>query len=231
MGHPTDIFSSEPSASCICVICHDVLKDASSLQCGHTFCKECIDQSLESNDICPNCRALVEDDSIPNYVVRDIIGGMEVKCPHGEGGRHQDGDGDSNKKRKRDGTNDTDCCNWKGPLKDLKHHENNECGYKVVTCSVDGCTHSCLRKDMNSHISSPTGILLHMKLMAESYDEKIKSVQSACDKKVKQLEDRMTTASNHLKYENDCRIWKESKPDALFDFSMYSKMRYLFGDS
>ena len=48
MGHPTNIFSPEPSTSCICIICHEVLELASSLkECGHTFCNECIATSLE----------------------------------------------------------------------------------------------------------------------------------------------------------------------------------------
>ena len=34
----TDIFASEPAGRFICAICHDVLKDACALNCGHTFC-------------------------------------------------------------------------------------------------------------------------------------------------------------------------------------------------
>ena len=82
MGYSTDIFASEPSEGFICAICHDVLKDACSLNCGHTFCEGCIDscRASSSNPSCPNCRVTVTS-SNPNYVVRDVIGELAVRCP------------------------------------------------------------------------------------------------------------------------------------------------------
>ena len=102
MGYATDIFFSEPPASsCICAICHDVLKDASSLSgCGHTFCDECINMlRLTNNPSCPNCRVAITSPSNPNYVVRDIIDTMKVRCPNGTG------------------------CGWSGQINDLPAHE------------------------------------------------------------------------------------------------------------
>ena len=79
MGYSTDIFASGPSEGFICAICHDVLKDAFSLNCGHTFCGGCID-ALPWDPSCPNCRVSVTS-SNPNYAMRDVIGELAVKCP------------------------------------------------------------------------------------------------------------------------------------------------------
>ena len=158
-----------------------------------------------------------------------------------------DNDDGSNKKRKRD--NDTNCCNWKGPLKDLKRHEDHECGYKTITCSIVGCEHTCLRKDMESHLSGGASLITHMALMQKDHDEKMKQMeqtiryecdtkmkrmeqkiksecdtkiakmQSDCEEKIKRLERQTFVKSRYI---HDCRNWIENKPDALSDFSVYS---------
>ena len=157
MGYSSDIFSSEPSESCICVICRDVLKDASSLNCGHTFCAGCLVTCRTcSNPSCPNCRKVLTG-SHPNYVVRDIIGALEIKCPN------------------------SDECNWTGLVKDLERHETT-CMYQTMTCDVEGCDHTCQRKDMRDHATNPSVILSHMEL---KYGRKLKEM----DEKYKRLED------------------------------------------
>ena len=230
MGHPTSVFSPEPSQSTICAICADVLQDACSVkECGHTFCYNCIETSLESSNTCPNCRIEVSGYT-PNYFARDTVDELQVLClrKSKDGAPSDDNDDGSNKKRKRD--NDTNCCNWKGPLKDLKRHEDTECGYKTVTCSIVGCEHTCLRKDMESHLSGGAGLITHMTLMQKDHDEKMKQmeqkcdtkiakVQSECEEKIKRLERQTFVKSRYI---HDCRNWIENKPDALSDFSVYS---------
>ncbi|KAL7543617.1 hypothetical protein ACHAXR_012923 [Thalassiosira sp. AJA248-18] len=229
MGHPTDIFTSDPDGgSCICTICHDVFKDAASFnECGHTFCIDCMKTSLQTNAACPNCRVDVAGYN-PNYVVRDIIGSMQVKCPEGKGGDHQDNN--SNKRKRGEGEEDCNAaasaqavgCDWKGQLKDLKDHEIT-CEFKTVICGVDGCNHSCPRKDMVSHLSG-LGVLVHMNLMKRSivdgYETKIKGVETKCQEMIKEIRD-LDMSMRNLRYVNDCRSWIEYKPDALFDFSIY----------
>ena len=47
MGYPTDIFTTKLADGCICPICHDIVRDASSMkECGLTFCDVCIKTSL-----------------------------------------------------------------------------------------------------------------------------------------------------------------------------------------
>ena len=131
-----------------------VLKDAVSLNCGHTFCDECMKSCLSSNTpSCPNCRVLVQSsfNPNPNYVVRDIIDVMEVKCPAGTE------------------------CEWTGQVKDLQLHEGT-CIFKTIKCSVEGCDHTCQRKDMADHLSNEnTAVMMsHMEL---KYDKKLKEIE------------------------------------------------------
>ena len=172
MGYATDIFSSEP-AGCICAICHDVLKDAVSLKnCGHTFCDECVKscRTSSNNPSCPNCRAEMTS-SNPNYVVRDIIDAMEVKCPDGG-----------------------DKCEWTGHLKDLELH-GNTCIYKTTECSVEGCNHTCQRKDMDDHLSNNAVTLKHMEL---KYDRKLKEMEEKYEKKFDKCNREMLSYKNKL---------------------------------
>jgi len=153
MGYPTDIFLNEPADSCICAICHDVLKEASSLSCGHSFCTDCI-QSLRYNLLessCPTCRADITGSTNPNYAVRGILDSLDVSCPHGGGE-----------------------CGWKGKVGELQSH-GDVCMYKTITCGIEGCTHTCLRKDMNAHRSSNEALLQHMEL---KHDRKMSEMEA-----------------------------------------------------
>ena len=241
MGHPTNLFSPEPASNYICVVCHDVLEDACSVkECGHTFCHDCIKTFLETYNVasCPNCRVNVSG-YVPNYFARDSVDELQVQCFEGACSDDQDNNSSDNgtKKRKRDDDDDKRSCNWKGPLKDLNNHKENVCPFKVVTCSVGGCDHTCFRKDMESHISG--GFITHMKLMQrendtkmkrmeQSMNSKIKHVQSECDKKLIKVQAEcdekikdLETQMQHSRYISDCREWLEHKPDALIDFSIY----------
>ena len=205
MGHPSDIFSIEPSDGFICAICHDVLKDASTFkECGHTFCGDCINTlCIGDTPQCPNCRVAVTG-SIPNYSMRDVIDAMKVKCPHWN--CDVDDGGESRNKRQRC-ENDEDVahstsgrgCGWTGVLRDLKVHEK-ECGFETITCSVNGCEHICKRMYMESHLSSGAGIMKHMELM---YENRLKEMEQKYDEKIKKL--KLETL--HLKYLNECRVY------------------------
>ena len=36
-------------------------KDPVKTKCGHIFCRECIDQSLQYNSLCPICKTAIKD--------------------------------------------------------------------------------------------------------------------------------------------------------------------------
>ena len=65
----------------ICPICYNILKNP--IECSlnsnsHSFCKECIDKSLEYSDVCPICKNYFE--YIPNYEVEKILEQLCFKC-------------------------------------------------------------------------------------------------------------------------------------------------------
>lgn len=223
------MFVERPSGGCICAICHDVLQDASALNCGHTFCNECI-KSLgggAGGKVCPNCRVAVTS-SNPNYAVRDIIDAMQVRCPLNlgvDGGGDDNSNGDSyhdheegnadgggnacSKKRKRDNDGDVPRgCSWTGQLQNLRDHEGI-CGFKVISCSVEGCQHSCMRKDMVEHLSGTAGAVMHLSLSYErklaamegSYERKLRDIEKKYDGKLKELESSCVTLHNDSHHE------------------------------
>ena len=181
MGHPTDIFLIPPASTFVCSICYDVLKDASSFkECGHTFCDLCLDGCVAAAACCPTCRTLVQTGSIPNYLLRDVIDSLEVRCPEWE----SNGSGDG-KKRKRD--NAASGCGWKGTVSDL-HQHRNACGFKIIECGEQGCKHTCQRKDMEYHRSSRNGKLEHMEL---KYKRKLKAMEQRTEQRMEKLERRL----------------------------------------
>ena len=160
MGHSTDIFLNKPADTCICAVCHDVLKDASSLNCGHSFCTECINSLyLMDSPSCPTCRADITS-SNPNYAVRGIIDSLEVSCPDGGGE-----------------------CGWKGKVGELQSH-GDICMYKVIECGIEGCTHTCQRKDMDAHRSSNEALLQHMDL---KYERKMNEMEAKYRRRISDL--------------------------------------------
>ena len=39
-----------------CAVCHEVFINATTISCGHTFCKSCIDRWQQQKSNCPVCR-------------------------------------------------------------------------------------------------------------------------------------------------------------------------------
>ena len=186
MGFAVDIFTSQPPACYECAVCHDVLQSAVSFkECGHSFCEECAKACLRSKT-CPNCRVEVTG-FIPNFIVRESIGSIEVNCPNGCD--------ESNKRARGDdgeAVPSTVGCTWTGMCQDLQNHEN-VCDFKMITCSIDGCNHECRRKDMNSHLSGGNGFLLHMNLMKQSitasYESKMKNMLQSHDDDMERMKE------------------------------------------
>jgi len=117
---------------------------------------QCIDSCVRSTGggrvaKCPNCRVAITTNN-PNYLGREIIGGLQVRCPN------------STK------------CNWTGRVDDIEGHRNT-CLYETIECDVEGCTHTCLRKDMANHLSDINVKLQHVEL---KYDKKLKEIETEC---------------------------------------------------
>mmetsp|Transcript_29640 Transcript_29640/g.45314 ORF Transcript_29640/g.45314 Transcript_29640/m.45314 type:complete len:471 (+) Transcript_29640:115-1527(+) len=238
MGYATTIFVSEPVDYLLCIICYEVIEDATSCkECCHTFCKECLQKSLDRNASCPTCRVPVTGTNT-NLFAKDAIDGLEINCVQSID--NPDGGQSSNKRRrialgdgKNDGTNGTIIssglgCDWKGQVKDLQKHLG-ECDWQTITCNVEGCGFECKRKDMETHLTSGIGIQMHMDLMKKEieadYAKKLETIEenlvSDYVEKIQKTEYLMKLQRDHFKFLYDCRSWIDFKPDALFDFKIH----------
>lgn len=76
----------------LCPICFDLIIEAHITKCGHTFCYQCINYSIDSNKRCPKCNSpLTSSDQIfPNYLLGELIAKYKVKMQLKE---HVDGAG------------------------------------------------------------------------------------------------------------------------------------------
>ncbi|CAL1540829.1 unnamed protein product, partial [Lymnaea stagnalis] len=59
----------------ICPVCFDLIDEAYMTKCGHSFCHECIERSLERNNRCPKCGVPIESPShiFPNFTLMELI--------------------------------------------------------------------------------------------------------------------------------------------------------------
>ena len=57
-----------------CTICFVEMTDATITKCGHSFCKDCIEEWINRNHECPTCKEkLAVKDLIKNYHFDQII--------------------------------------------------------------------------------------------------------------------------------------------------------------
>ena len=59
----------------LCPICMEFLKEAHIITCGHTFCRECLEKTIENNMRCPKCNfTLTNSDNIfPNHLINEQV--------------------------------------------------------------------------------------------------------------------------------------------------------------
>ncbi|KAJ8330123.1 hypothetical protein QVD99_003140 [Batrachochytrium dendrobatidis] len=81
-------FVQSPSASLLCPICQDVYLDPVITNgCHHSFCLNCINQSLELEQQCPLCRGrLSQRDLHPNLALSGLVGELLVFCAYFDDG-------------------------------------------------------------------------------------------------------------------------------------------------
>ena len=77
----TSRFIDKIDESLICSICSGVFRSPHALDCGHTFCKFCIDGVLKKKKECPLCKKSVQEGSIfPNLILKSVLEDLFIRC-------------------------------------------------------------------------------------------------------------------------------------------------------
>ncbi|XP_062498842.1 TNF receptor-associated factor 3-like [Corticium candelabrum] len=112
-----------------CPVCYFALRDPIQTSCGHRFCTDCINQILLlPRPKCPMDNELLKSDEIfpDNFCKREILS-LNVRCHNKEKG-----------------------CDWRGALKELEAHENS-CIFTLIHCPNEGCQITVPVKDLTHH--------------------------------------------------------------------------------
>jgi len=85
-----------------CSICHEIFNNPLRLDCGHTFCFNCLNTLRKNSNFCPICNQNIIDSLISRDLLAfNIINDLEVFC-----------------------NNENLGCPWKGKLSDIFNHLN-----------------------------------------------------------------------------------------------------------
>jgi len=104
-----------------------VVKEATGLNCEHVFCKECITNHLNRQQLCPQCRQAASLGDIHAIGFLDLqVKKQQVYCPNKDAG-----------------------CDWKGVFSDSKIHQEQKCELEEVKCNE--CNKSMQRRLMFAH--------------------------------------------------------------------------------
>lgn len=93
----------------VCPICHQIVFEPRQTNCGHLYCKKCLDEC--SNDQCPVCRQVYK--ASEDHYNRRRVNGLKAKCKYQRNG-----------------------CSWVGDLGDLAVHLER-CKVTCPHCSVE----------------------------------------------------------------------------------------------
>ncbi len=95
-----------------CTLCKGIFFDPIFVECGHSFCKECINISIEIIDLCPICNKQISKDNFKDAIYyHKVINKQDVIC-----------------KNKILG------CSWTGKLSDREQHLENYCEKRIIDC-------------------------------------------------------------------------------------------------
>lgn len=128
--HPLEIFKDQDLArGYICPLCSQIVFNAFSDKCGHTFCHDCILTQVREQGQCPvSGEALQLQDIKPSLLYINIIENLQVVCVNNGLG-----------------------CPWSGKCRDLDLHFKKDCQHVEIQCKFEGCDFVTQKRLMNSH--------------------------------------------------------------------------------
>ncbi len=125
------LFCGSVDPSLICSICFNILDAPCCTNCGHSFCRGCLQKWLSGSSTCPTCRSHIGSSVPPtNIALNGLIGNIKVLCPTpplADGKR----------------------CKETVTLDTLASHVKDECQFVKVKCT--NCAASILRRDLDTH--------------------------------------------------------------------------------
>lgn len=128
--HPLEIFKEKDLAKgYICSICNQIIFNAFSDKCNHTFCQDCILKHVREHGNCPvSGDPLTLADIKLSLLYINIIENLEVVCVHAGQG-----------------------CKWQGKCREIDLHVRKNCQFTVVKCKFKGCDFKGEKRLMNNH--------------------------------------------------------------------------------
>ncbi|XP_071963692.1 E3 ubiquitin-protein ligase TRAF7-like isoform X1 [Antedon mediterranea] len=134
------VFTEAPNRKLFCMLCRNVFKDPVITQCGHTYCRQCVNS--RHNEKCPvdNSKLAVV---VANIAVNEQISELYVHCKYGCIPSSSQIPGEYEV--------DPDGCPMTMRVSEKVTHEAN-CGYAPMNCPNNPNCPTVLKMDLESHM-------------------------------------------------------------------------------
>ncbi|TPX17103.1 uncharacterized protein E0L32_003221 [Thyridium curvatum] len=133
-----------------CPICQSPFVEPHVIKCGHVFCADCLDKTLENSQACPIDRSRIEycfrvpggkDCALPApLIIRNQLDDLRVKCPN-------------------------KLCNHVCARAFVKHHYKRDCPYTKGSCPDPECDKLVTR------LEAGDGVCLHQEVKCSQCDK------------------------------------------------------------
>lgn len=168
-----------------CPICFDILPPNSAVEggeCGHAFCRRCIEPVVSHQRKCPLCRIPLSLSSLKplNLILRNILSDWKVCCAYHDMGCEWKGTyGEleahilspscllrcsfcsqsiaahaylNHQRECEKSVKECELCHVSVCMRDLSSHRSQLCPMMMIDCPNPGCSQQCKRNEMSGHL-------------------------------------------------------------------------------